>query len=113
MIRYFCLFAFISLFAFCKKEENSIIVPACIDQKIKLFEIEDACKTGASVNEYLFQNNIVYTFDPGICVADGEINVYTENCVLLGVLGTIAGNEEIKGINFSKNATLIKLIWKN
>ncbi len=112
MYKFVLLFFFVALISNCKKDDSTVIIPSCIEQKIQIFEL-DACKPGASVNEYLFQNEIVYTFDPGNCIADSASEVYTDDCELLGILGGIAGFEDINGVNFSKNATLIKLVWKN
>jgi hypothetical protein len=93
----------------CEKDDIS----DCLQQKIDEFANGDyACETGASVKQYVFQNETVYVFDPGLCGADFFSEVIDENCNTLGQLGGIEGNTEINGGNFSE-ATYIKTIWDN
>ena len=86
--------------------------PDCIKHSIRGFRSTTACDEGANVKEYLFQNQLVYVFDPGTCGADMTSEVMDEGCETLGYLGGIAGNTIIKGDSFS-GADYQRTIWKN
>ncbi len=109
-MRYYQILIFTSLFlmAFqCNKYSHS----ACLNSKISDFK-KEACSTGASVKEYLFQNQSVFCFDPGVCGGDLASCVLSENCDTLGFLGGIAGNTTINGEPFS-NAEFRGTVWSN
>jgi hypothetical protein len=96
----------------CRK--NEVDAPASIKELIKSFEHDGlACVKGASVDEYMFQGNLVYVFDPGTCGADMQAVVYDSNGNSIGALGGIAGNTVINGVRFDENAVLQRTIWKN
>jgi hypothetical protein len=108
---------FIPIFLFalsaCKKS-NLEKAPECIQQKIGEFEKnESTCSNGAKVDEYKFQGNIVYVFDPGLCGADLSSDVYNSNCEYFGFLGGIIGNDTINGESFSNHATYQETVWNN
>jgi len=86
--------------------------PDCIKHSVRGFRSTEACDDGASVKEYIFQNQSVYVFDPGICGADMTSEVLDEGCETLGYLGGIAGNTIINGEDFSI-AVYQKTIWEN
>jgi hypothetical protein len=92
----------------CKKEQKE--TPECIKELISTYSF---CKDGGSVDQYAFQGQTVYVFDPGLCGADMAAGVYNENCQCIGMLGGIAGNNIINNVLFSKNAIYLKNIWKN
>jgi hypothetical protein len=101
-------FSTLLLMAFqCNKHTHS----TCINSKIDLFKNE-ACSSGASVKEYLFQNQSVFCFDPGLCGGDLATYVLTANCDTLGFLGGIAGNTSINGESFA-NAEFRGIVWRN
>ena len=94
----------------CEKIDDD--APNCIKDLIKHHKSDlFLCKTGASVEQYLFQEKYVYVFEPGKCGADMQAPVYSENCELLGNLSGITGNLIINGERFDQNAKLIKTIW--
>ena len=85
----------------------------CIESKIKDFKkAGSTCDNGASVEQYTFQSQVVYTFFQGDCGADFTTIVLTENCVELGALGGITGNKIINGEDFA-NAVLVGRLWSN
>lgn len=91
----------------CDKYTHS----ACLNSKISDFK-KDACSTGASVKEFVFQNQSVFCFDPGVCGGDLATYVLTESCDTLGFLGGIAGNTVINGEPFSI-AEFRGMVWSN
>lgn len=90
-----------------KQEERSL--PNAIAQKISSFSSASTCND-ARVDEKKYQNNVVYVFEEGSCVADKETNVYAADGKLLGSLGGFAGNTQINGADFS-SAVFIKTVW--
>ena len=97
----------------CDKKESGNI-PECIQTIIDDFgKIESTCTTGAYVDEYNFQEKIVYVFDPGICGDDMASDVYDSNCNYLGYLGGFIGNDTINGESFSNHAIFRETIWEN
>ena len=87
-------------------------VPKCIKDEINTFK-KDACEEGSSVRLYQFQEKDAYVFDLQSCFDDGASNVISNECEVLGILGTEAGFNGINGVNFFENATLISVIWEN
>lgn len=117
-----CLLVFSSVLG-CKKEDVSsaeaenkstcseVGTPACIEEKILSYEENAACDD-PSVNEYVFQGNTVFSFEPGTCGADMMAEVYDCECNLLGTLGGITGNTIINDEAFS-NAVFVQVVWEN
>lgn len=99
-----------SLIISCNKLNIEKGTPKCVENKIKDFNKSATCNT-SKVDEYTFQGNTVYTFDPGNCGADMTAEVISANCNSLGFLGGISGNTKINGVEFS-TATFVKTIWK-
>ena len=64
-----------------------------------------------SVEEYNFQDKLVYLISQGTCGADLETTVLDSNCQNIGMLGGFIGNTMINGEDFS-NAVFIRVIWK-
>ena len=98
------------IFQGCKKTDRSL--PACINAKITQFKHTVPCKD-AKVDEYLFQNKLVYVFDEGTCVRDGAALVYNQTCESIGYLGGFIGNTTIQGVDFSEEAVFKRTVWKN
>lgn len=94
----------------CNKPDVEEGTPECVVNNIKAFEDSSFC-TNAKVDEFTFQGNTVYTFEPGDCGADLTTEVLSSDCTTLGYLGGIAGNTKINGAEFS-TATFIRTIWK-
>jgi hypothetical protein len=106
----FALFLLLFFLTACEKIDDD--APDCIKDLIKHHQNKMwLCETGASVNQYSFQGEYVYVFEPGTCGADMQAPVYNENCKLLGNLGGFVGNLIINGERFDQNATFIKTIW--
>jgi len=86
---------------------------ACIQELIQDFKKDNICEgEGAKVDEYTFQNELVYVFEEGTCGADFTASVFDENCNNLGYLGGFVGNVIINGEDFS-NAIFEQNIWKD
>ncbi|MFM7401176.1 MAG: DUF6970 domain-containing protein [Bacteroidota bacterium] len=101
----FIVFAILS----CNRPEVEDATPECVVNKIKAFNDSSFC-SNAKVDEYTFQSNKVYIFEPGDCGADLTTEVLSADCTTLGYLGGIAGNTKINGVEFS-TATFTKTIW--
>ena len=95
----------------CRKEKNDIAVSECIQSEIKKFST-NTCEKGATVKQYFFQGQIVYTFSMGSCGGDLPTFVKDETCNHLGFLGGITGNTKINGEEFSK-AEFKRTVWAN
>ncbi len=106
------ILSLIAAISSCKKDENNTVVPKCIGQIIESTKA-NACPKNSKVSSYLFQKKIVYVFDFQSCVADGGIDVYSEKCEYIGLLGGFAGIEKINGVKFFENAKLIQVLWEN
>ncbi len=99
----------ITVFATCNKGIAKG-TPACVKSKIKSFDKDNSCGS-VHVDEFTFQGNKVYAFDPGICGVDMTTEVISSSCSSLGVLGGFAGNTKINGEEFS-HAVFVKTVWK-
>lgn len=94
----------------CKK---TVAVSDCIQSKVDEFKASEPCSSGASIKEYIFQNELVYVFEDGSCLSERGAAVWDANCSYLGYLGGFIVNTKIKGVNFETNATYIRTIWHN
>ncbi|SDY04980.1 DUF6970 domain-containing protein [Hymenobacter psychrophilus] len=89
---------------------------SCITEKVQQFAKGSSCKTstptiGASVKEYRFQERLVYVFDMGNCLADASADVLDANCQRIGMLGGLAGINQVNGESFEK-AELQRTLWQ-
>lgn len=82
----------------------------CLGSQIRAFKKESLCDN-ASVQEFRFQQKLVYVFSNGHCGADLTGKVIDDECNTLGMLGGIAGNLMINGESFA-NASYTRTIWK-
>ena len=88
------LFLAVTTLSSCNKLDIEKGTPKSIVSKIKEFNKSANCNT-ANVQEYTFQGNNVYTFDPGKCGADMTTEVTKSDGSTLGYLGGIIGNTKI------------------
>ena len=109
-LKFFVSFLLIFAFTQCKKAKVGEGMPVAIQIAIEKFDKENSCNS-AKVDEYKFQSQKVYVFDPGICGADMTSRVADKNNKTLGYLGGLAGNTKINGEDFS-NANYIRTLWK-
>ncbi len=93
----------------CRQLDIEPGTPKCIVKNIKSFEKNSG---SAHVDAYWFQNKTVYVFEPGNCGADMDAPVLDSDCNRLGSLGGFAGNSYINGVDFLKNAVLVKTVWR-
>ena len=85
--------------------------PTCIQDKIPLFSSQ-ACDSGATIKEYIFQNEHVFVFDFGPCGADMALPVLNSSCDTLGFLGGFVGNTIINNEDFS-HGVYLSTVWQN
>jgi hypothetical protein len=104
----FLLTAFILIS--CNKPAIEKGTPGCVEEIIMNYSKSVYCDN-AHVDEYKFQGEIVYTFDPGTCGADMTTEVINSECNSLGYLGGLTGNTGINGEEFS-NAIFVKMVWE-
>lgn len=95
----------------CRQLDIEPGTPKCIVKNIKSFEKNSGC-AGIHVDAYWFQNKTVYVFETGNCGADMDAPVLDSDCNRLGSLGGFAGNSYINGVDFFKNAVLVKTVWR-
>jgi hypothetical protein len=96
----------------CDKDNIAANTPACIRQEIK--NNEKTWGVG-SVDEYLFQNRVVYAFSPDEkVIADGTTEIKDEFCNSLCIIGGFGGPNinMCNGDNFYQTAVLKRNIWK-
>ena len=85
--------------------------PLCLKKKIRDFKRDAICNEALNVKEYELQGRLVYVFNPGYCLVDGNSEVVDKDCNHLGFLGGFAGNLIIDGVNFSEEAVFIRTVW--
>jgi hypothetical protein len=104
------LFSALAFFTGCRKEEAVSSLPACLQDRISGFRSQSLC-ADATVDEYRFQSQTVYVFNHGSCGADLTAEVVDAQCQPLGMLGGIAGNTRINGVDFSA-AQWVRTVWR-
>jgi len=110
------LFSMPLIFATCRKSAHGIAsdTPRCIYDEIANNQKNDNWMVG-SVEEYLFQNKMVYAFQPDEKkIADGATTVKDANCNTLCHVGGFGGPSInlCNGENFFQLAVLQRTIWK-
>ncbi len=93
----------------CHKENVSADVPRPVRKDIDEFSKNSTCND-ARVDEYKFQDHLVYVFEPGTCGADMSSAVEDADGKNLGALGGFTGNMVINGEKF-ETATFIRTVW--
>jgi len=86
--------------------------PACLPAALDAFQTW-CCASSAHVDEYHFQGQPVYLFEPGTCGADMPTYVLDAQCDTLGFLGGFAGSTQIQGLDFASNSSFQGTIWHN
>ncbi len=105
---------FLTTIISCRKSGMSKNIPACISSEIAANKNDPNWEIG-SVEEYLFQNRVVYAFNPdGNIIADGSTTIKDSNCNALCYIGGFGGPtvNMCNGENFYQTATLRRTIWK-
>ena len=100
-------------FSACSKLDIEKDVPQVIKDKIKTFSESSTICSDGKVDEYSFQSQTVYVFDPGInCGADMTSEVVNSDGETLGYLGGLAGTRRINCEDVV-NAEYGRTVWKN
>ena len=89
-------------------------IPKCIYREINHNRNKDDWMTGR-VEEYLFQNKMVYAFQPDERrIADGATIIKDQNCTTICHVGGFGGPSVnlCNGENFFQLAVLKRTIWK-
>jgi len=107
LLTYFFFLSFLILS--CENDDVLEDLPSCIQS-----EIESASQGGsneASLTQYRYNGQIVYSFDPGLVYPDMMTTVVNEDCEVVCQFGGIAGMNTCP--DFSQNAEVIGVVWKN
>lgn len=107
-MKYLFIILFSITFLACSDEH-----PECVDTRISQFKMDQADCPLATIKKYSFQDQIVYGFTDGNCIADGGTTIIDDSCQQLCFLGGIAGLTDCEGVNFNQNAEELELIWEN
>ena len=87
-------------------------IPVCIQAKIDSIKKLPRFNPPAEVTEYLYNEKRVFIFTSDCC--DFFNAVYGENCeYVCAPSGGITGQGDFKCKDFTKNAKLVKLVWKD
>jgi hypothetical protein len=94
----------------CKKVRSD--TPACILEKIKIFQAQPKQNPAATVEEYLYKGKKVYGFSGPCCDAYNEI--VDEQCnYICAPSGGITGRGDGKCTDFATEAKLIRIVWRD
>jgi len=94
----------------CEDKDSDKNVSECIDDKIEHFPPVCEVEAETTVDEYFFQNELVYVFDYINCCCDFQSPVLSESCDTLGFLHGLTGNATINGEDWSK-AEFRRTVW--
>ncbi len=108
---YFILIACSSGCQAAKSNLDTTALPACIQQFIENGKKENLF---GSVEEFLFQDKLVYAFGPPPNVRDGTTLIKSADCKDMCHIGGFAGprNSNCNGDNFFEKAVLKRKIWE-
>ena len=98
----------------CRKSGIAKDIPDCIYKEIASNEANHNWVIG-SVEEYQFQNKIVYAFNPDEkIIADAATSIRNSNCNQLCYIGGFGGPSVnlCNGENFYQSAILKRIVWK-
>lgn len=109
-------FSIVLIFSACNKYNYKIAsdIPGCIHDEIKNNQDNSNWMIG-SVEEYQFQNKLVYAFQPDVKrIADGATIIKDANCSILCHVGGFGGPSVnlCNGENFFQSAVLKRVVWK-
>ena len=100
----------------CKKTDDiAKNTPECIKAEIKrLTSPSSSSSPIGSVDEYIFQGNIVYAFEPSKNIADASTLIKDVNCNMICAVGGFGGPSVLlcNGEKFYEKAVLRRNIWK-
>jgi hypothetical protein len=85
-------------------------VSKCINSIIEADPPDCGDESNTTVDEYYFQNELVYVFDYSFCCCDYSSPVLNAECETLGYLGGFEGNSIINGEDFS-HAVFQRTVW--
>jgi len=111
---FFSIIIFSLIVVSCKRPDIASNIPPCVYKEIAAHKTDSTWYTG-SVQEYLFQDKIVYAFNPdNKRIADGATIIKDKDCNVLCSLGGFGGPQinKCNGVNFWESATLKRTIWQ-
>ncbi len=99
------------ILAACSKSAFVTNVPDCIKNNIEANKTKPGWNV-KRVDEYEYQGNLVYIFEPDQVSPDMQTSVTKSDCTTLCTLGGIAGITMCSGDRFSDKAKLIRTVWQ-
>ena len=100
----------------CKKTDDiAANTPECIKAEIKRLTSPSSSSWAiGSVDEYIFQGNFVYAFEPSKNIADASTLIKDVNCNMVCFVGGFGGPGVLlcNGDKFYEKAVLQRNIWK-
>ncbi|MFT3705439.1 MAG: hypothetical protein QM802_23930 [Agriterribacter sp.] len=104
----------ICIIAGCKKKDIIEGVPSCINTKVENIKDDPNQYYIGKVSEYLFQGNIVYTFEPDDRIMDAGTVIINTSCDTVCNVGGYGGPDVVlcNGVKFYDNAVLKRTIWE-
>jgi hypothetical protein len=109
-----CVSLFFMAISACKKcDEIARDVPECIKNVIKEHTYESNMEI-VRIQEYKYQEKIVYKLDPANYIADAPSIIVTDGCERLCYVGGFGGPQVnmCNGDNFFEKAVLVKTVWE-
>ncbi len=107
---FWVLFILVGSIVSCEDTGPIKNVSKCIDSKIEMYPPDCGEFYGTSVDEYWFQNELVYVFDYSHCCCDYQSPVLSSSCDTLGFLDGLIGNYIINDERF-ENAEFLRTVW--
>ena len=99
------------MLAGCSKPRLENNVPDCIESNIAANKTKPGWNV-KRVDEYEYQGNLVYIFEPEHVYPDMQAAVIKSDCTTICTLGGIAGITMCNGDRFSEKAKLTRTIWQ-
>ena len=112
MKTYFLILLAVIFTSSCSKYSIETDAPECLKSIAKENTKGLSDRSKAHIDEFKFQEELVYVFDHGLEPNPDEgAAVYDSNCETIGYLGGFSGNTEINGEDFS-NAVYTRTVWQ-
>jgi len=108
------IIAFVFSFTSCKKDDIADNIPSCIHDEIAANK-DNPNWSFANVEEYMFQNKLVYVFNPdNRVIADAASLIKDSDCNTLCHIGgySVPPVDMCNGEVFSQAAILQRIIWE-
>lgn len=103
----------LGFFSCTDDDENPSSIPACVQEQIDQFKLEQADCMDANIIRYEFQAKKLFAFGEGNCIEDRSTFIIEEDCADFCTLGGTLSNDVCNGEIFFNTAIARELIWQN